>query len=114
STNIVPAETGPCSIFCDGFEDEPGSTALVLPGEDARAAGWILHQSGSDKPGVALELLDASGKAMAWLDTLKAGNTQLVRLRHRSADGIERASAWSRWNGGDVLGYGWDLSVDGL
>ncbi|MCX7557379.1 MBG domain-containing protein [Xanthomonadaceae bacterium JHOS43] len=114
STNIVPAETGPCSIFCDGFEDEPGSTALVLPGEDARAAGWILHPSGSDKPGVALELLDASGKAMAWLDTLKAGNTQLVRLRHRSADGIERASAWSRWNGGDVLGYGWDLSVDGL
>ncbi len=118
STSIVHADTGPCAIFCDGFEDEPEGKALALPGEDVATTsgvrGWVVHPAGSGTPGAALELVDASGKAVAWLDTLKAGDAQLVRLRQRGADGFERAGAWSRWHAGQALGYGWDLSTDGL
>ncbi len=117
STAIIPADTGPCSIFCDGFEDEPAAKALALPGETEvgnAARGWLVHRAGSSKPGAALELLDGAGKAVAWVDTLKIGEAQMIRLRQRGADGIERAGAWSHRDAGEALGYGWDLSVDGL
>ena len=117
STAIIHADTGPCSIFCDGFEDEPAAKALALPGETEvgnAARGWLVHRAGSSKPGAALELLDGAGKAVAWVDTLKIGEAQMIRLRQRGADGIERAGAWSHRDAGEALGYGWDLSVDGL
>lgn len=118
SLGIVPPESGPCSIFCDGFEEDLRSVALVMPSSGDmganRVGGWQLQPLTSGKPVAALELLDASGTAVAWVDVLSAGKSQLLRLRQLDTNGAERASAWVRMSDREVLGYQWDQDMDGL
>lgn len=118
SVGIVPAESGPCSIFCDGFEGAGRSIDLVGPKSSAQGpahvGGWQLQPPTSGKPVPALELLDAHGSAVAWVDVIVVGNSQRLRLRQLDAKGAERASAWFVWSANDVLGYQWDQSMDGL
>ena len=55
STNIVPTESRPCSIFCNGFEDLPAGRNLAMPGEATPGTmrGWILGATGTGKPVLA-------------------------------------------------------------
>ncbi len=118
SLGIVPPESGPCSIFCDGFEEAGRSVALVMPGNvdmgAKRVGGWQLQPLVSGKPVAALELLDSTGTAVAWVDVITAGKSQLLRLRQLDAKGAERASAWVSLSRRDVLGYQWEQGMDGL
>ncbi len=116
STNIVPAESGPCSIFCDGFEDIDLGKRLALPeAADAAAVhGWDLVSGQSGRPQLAVELVDGAGQAVAWLDSLKIGEQSMVRLRSLDGQGKQRAGTWQAWPAGASVNYGWELDFDGL
>lgn len=116
STNIVPAESGPCSIFCDGFEDVNLGKRLALPEAADKAAvrGWDLAGGLAGRPQLAVELVGGDGQAVAWLDSLKVGEQRLLRLRSLDAQGKQRAGAWQAWPEAAAVSYGWELGLDGL
>jgi uncharacterized repeat protein (TIGR01451 family) len=119
SVNIVPAYSGPCSIFCDGFEgDDAPRPAMDLAGLGEQgvltAAGWARGSTAAGKPAVVVELLDGSDRVVAWVDRLTVGEVQLMRLRWLDAEGAQRASAFVRWPQGAAIAYAWDLGVDGM
>ncbi len=117
--NIVPAYSGPCSIFCDGFEgdDQPRPTvALAAMGETGvlTASGWARGSTATGKPSVAVELLDDSSRVVAWLDRLTVGEVQLMRLRWLDADGAQRAGAFVHWPQGSAVAYAWSMDMGGV
>lgn len=109
----------PCAIFCDGFEDSvsPRADGLVLPGVaqgSADVTGWTIQAGTFGKVEPVLELLDAHGRAIVWMDAARVTDGHFLRLRWLDAQGVEQRGAWVRWNLSDRLEYAWDVVGDGL
>ena len=119
STVTVLDDTTSCAIFCDGFEDGAGPRPepLAMSGGsegDGFVVGWIVERVAFGRIESALEFLDASERAMAWIDTAMVTDGQWLRLRWIDVHGVEHKGEWVSWTSGDLLEYQWDLSLDGL
>jgi hypothetical protein len=116
TVTISPLPSGPCSVFCDGFEGE--SLRLVAQAQPKSLGGGDMPRvklPATLAEGIPQELLhatDADGEKVASLDVLRSGTGHWARLRHRDAAGAERFSAWQPLEGGSV-GLDWALDFDG-
>lgn len=107
-----------CDIFCNGFEDNlaPRSEPLVLPGDETEgvSAGWRIPAVGVGVANPVIELLDARGTAIAWIDAARVADGISLRLRRIDAQGAEQAGTWVSWAGIERVGYVWGISGNDL
>lgn len=112
--DIVPSETGPCSIFCDGFEGEDVSTARSAQKTSRGETALVVKVPALNDGVVQLfEVIGADGQPLAKMDVLASGSVRWFRLRYRDAAGAERFSQWSALRAGHV-GFDWALGSEGL
>jgi hypothetical protein len=117
--SVTARFTQRCDIYCDGFEAgaSPRPDALAAPGQGGAAGavvGWSIAASPVGGIDRVLELLDARGQRVAWIEASGTEGGQRLRLGWIDAQGAEQRGAWVPWSADDLLLYAWDLSMDDL
>ena len=117
--SVTARFTQRCDIYCDGFEAgaSPRPDALAAPGQGGAAGavvGWSIAASPVGGIDRVLELLDARGQRVAWIEASGTEGGQRLRLGWIDAQGAEQHGAWVPWSADDLLLYAWDLSMDDL
>src|SRR5690625_710575 len=111
SGTLVIHRESPCAIFCDRFEAVDDGLINLLPdrGTTQIRTTWSIPVPDSGRQQVVLELLNGSGREVAWIDTATTGQQQWLRLRHAGAGGEQR-SDWLPWRTGAELGMEWGVN----